>query len=382
MTGPSSVIRHVGLIGVAVSGTREVGGLVGHNGGSVTGSYVTGTVSGTDTAVGGLVGENNGSVGASYAAVEVTGGDDAGGLVGANHGTATASYATGRVAGDANVGGLVGSNSGTVTASYATGPVSGESDVGALTGSNSGTVTAQLLGHHDLEPCHWSGRPGTEYRSVADAERVQWDLFAVGTRTWNGDGTNEDYWHFGTSGQYPALKVNFDGQGQATWLELGHQLREGPTLTAAAGATGVTLTWTAVDTSHWSPAPSVTYTLYRDDGTTLETIAENLTGLNYTDTDVTAGETYAYQAAAVVTGGAATRSAQISVDVEMAPLTVTLELTPNAISEDEASATVTAETEPCVERGDNHNGIGSGGGPCSGGGLHAEREQDTDDYGR
>ena len=341
VTGPSSVIRHVGLIVVAVSGTDDVGGLAGHNRGAVVGSYVTGTVSGTGMAVGGLVGENNGSVVASYAAVEVTGGDDAGGLVGANHGTVTASYATGRAAGDANVGGLVGSNSGTVTASYATGPVSGESDVGGLTGSNSGTVTASYWDTTTSSLATGAAGQGQNTAALQTPSGYS-GIYSQWNVDLDGDGTNEDYWHFGTSGQYPALKVNFDGQGSASWQELGHQLREGPTLTAAAGATGVTLTWTAVDTSHWSPAPSVTYTLYRDDGTTLETIAENLTGLNYTDTDVTAGETYAYQAAAVVTGGAATRSAQISVDVEMAPLTVTLELTPNAISENEASATVTA----------------------------------------
>ena len=341
VTGPSSVIRHVGLIGVAVAGTNDVGGLAGLNSGVIIGSYVTGTVSGTDTEVGGLMGENRGSVVASYAAVEVTGGDDAGGLVGANHGTVTASYATGRAAGDANVGGLVGSNSGTVTASYATGPVSGESDVGGLAGSNSGTVTASYWDTTTSSLA--TGAAGQGQNTVALQTPSGYSgIYSQWNVDLDGDGTNEDYWHFGTSGQYPALKVNFDGQGQATWPELGHQLREGPTLTAAAGATGVTLNWTAVDTSHWSPAPSVTYTLYRDDGTTLETIAEHLTGLTYTDTDVTAGETYIFQVAALVTGGAATRSAPVSVDVETAPLTVTLELTPNAISENGASATVTA----------------------------------------
>ena len=141
-TEPSSVIRHVGLIGVSVSGTNVVGGLVGRNSGSVIGSYVTGTVSGTGAAVGGLVGENHGSVVASYAAVEVTGGDDdVGGLVGANHAAVTASYATGRVAGGDHVGGLVGSNGGAIAASYATGPVAGEADAGGLVGSNKSTGT-------------------------------------------------------------------------------------------------------------------------------------------------------------------------------------------------------------------------------------------------
>ena len=164
------------------------------------------------TAVGGLVGENNGSVVASYAAVEVTGGDDAGGLVGANHGTVTASYATGRAAGDANVGGLVGSNSGTVTASYATGPVSGESDVGGLTGSNSGTVTASYWDTTTSSLATGAAGQG-QNTAVLQTPSGYSGIYSQWNVDLDGDGTNEDYWHFGTSGQYPALKVNFDGQG-------------------------------------------------------------------------------------------------------------------------------------------------------------------------
>ena len=64
-----------------------------------------------------------------------------------------------------------------------------------------------------------------------------------------------------------------------------------------------------METNHWTPAPSVAYTLTRDDGDTSETFGEGLSGLIFTDTDVTAGTTYTYQVAAVVTGGEATRSA-------------------------------------------------------------------------
>ena len=141
-------------------------------------------------------------------------------------------------------------------------------------------------------------------------------------RTWNldlnGDGVSDDPWHFGTTAQYPVLSVDWDGNGQATWQELGYQIRTGPALTATpttnAGQSQVELEWTEVPlSSDWTPAPTVTYTLTRDDGSTIE--AENLTAREYTDTDVAGGETYIYQVAVVVDGGEAARSATVSVTV-------------------------------------------------------------------
>ena len=63
-----------------------------------------------------------------------------------------------------------------------------------------------------------------------------------------------------------------------------------------------------------APAPSLSYSVTREDDDTIETIAENLTAREYTDTDV-AGETYIYQVVAVVDGGEAARSATVSVTV-------------------------------------------------------------------
>ncbi len=84
---------------------------------------------------------------------------------------------------------------------------------------------------------------------------------------------NDDPWDFGTSSQYPVLSVDFDGNDSATWQEFGYQLRDGPTLTASKPVerTEVALTWTPVDASVWTPPPDVTYTVTRDDGTTVET---------------------------------------------------------------------------------------------------------------
>ncbi len=319
-TEPSSVIRHVGLIGVSVSGTDVVGGLAGFNGGSVIGSYVTGTVSGTDEAIGGLVGENRGPVVASYAAVEVAGGDDVGGLIGVNRASVTASYATGRVAGGDGVGGLVGSNGGTVTASYATGPVAGEADAGGLVGSNesNGSPGAVSVSYWDTTTSRRV--TGVEGRTTAQLQAptdyagiyVSWNVDA------DGDGAANDLWDFGTDSRYPALKANFDGIGAASWQEFGYQLRAGPTLSVSTESGQPVLTWTAVDASDWTPEPTVVYTVIRYDGTDVEAIASGLEALTHVDDSASYGETHSYQVAAGIRAGEAVRSAAVEVTVPTA----------------------------------------------------------------
>ena len=319
-TEPSSVIRHVSLIGVSISGTDVVGGLVGFNGGSVIGSYVTGTVSGTDEAIGGLVGENRGPVVASYAAVEVAGGDDVGGLIGANRASVTASYATGRVAGGDGVGGLVGSNGGTVTASYATGSVAGEADAGGLVGSNesNGSPGAVSVSYWDTTTSRRV--TGVEGRTTAQLQAPT-DYAGIYV-SWNvdpdGDGAANDLWDFGTASQYPALKANFDGAGAASWQEFGYQLRAGPTLSVATDSGRPVLTWTAVDASDWTPEPTVVYTVIRDDGADVEAIASGLEALTHVDDSASYGETYSYQVAAGTRAGEAVRSVAVEVTVPTA----------------------------------------------------------------
>ena len=342
-TSHRSVIRHVGFVDVEVSGGSHVGGLAGSHNGSVIGSYVTGMVSGTGGSVGGLVGRNYGRpVVSSYAAVEVTGEDNVGGLIGENNATLTASYATGRVAGQRYVGGLVGLNGGTITASYATGPVSGDSDVGGLVGRNRSTVTASYWDTSTSGQTTGSGRTTAQLQAPTSYSGIY--------QRWNvdldGDGVSDNPWDFGTADQYPALKTNFDGQGTASWQEFGRQLRKGPTLTATVGAAQVVLTWTPVDASVWTPPPEVTYTLYRDNGTAVETVAADLDGRQHTDTGVITGVTYTYQVAAVVQGGEAVRSARVSVRAVM-PTTsvVVLKLMPDSIGENGGVSTVTASLD-------------------------------------
>ena len=96
----------------------------------------------------------------------------------------------------------------------------------------------------------------------------------------------------------------------------------------------------------WTPPPEVTYALYRDNGTAVETVAADLDGRQHTDTGVIAGVTYTYQVASVVQGGEAVRSARVSVRAVM-PTTsvVVLKLMPDSIGENGGVSTVTASLD-------------------------------------
>ena len=234
----------------SVTGSKAyVGGLVGNVGSdkTVIASYATGSVTGSGYYVGGLVGEvgSGATVIASYATGSVTGsGHYVGGLVGAGSGaTVIAGYATGSVTTSlGNVGGLVGYGSGaTVIASYATGRVSGVSAVGGLFGYGFGTTF--IASYWDTGT---SGqRSGVGGENVAGAEgkttaELQSPTGDTGIYVaWNTDLDNadvddnpatgaEDYWDFGTSSQYPALKADIDGNGTATWQEFGRQRMNTP----------------------------------------------------------------------------------------------------------------------------------------------------------
>jgi hypothetical protein len=127
-----------------VSGTNNVGGLVGTNHGTIIDCYSTGSVSGIWT-VGGLAGYNGINIIInSYSNTEVSGNQDVGGLVGLNRSLISNCYATAGVTGTGggSIGGLVGRNHKTITDCYSTGSVSGFSVVGGLVGKNSrGTIT-------------------------------------------------------------------------------------------------------------------------------------------------------------------------------------------------------------------------------------------------
>ena len=217
--------------------TAYAGGFVGQNLGTIRKSYssanVTATAAGSSDAVaGGLLswnlGGTGGTVEASYATgnVSVTGSSnasnnaDAGGLVGRNAGTIRAVYATGNVSagagGTVDVGGLVGNNSSTITVAWSKGAPSGDDagdNVGGLIGSNSGTVT------HAYWDADVSGIAGgkttSELQTPTEAQKTGSGATATYPSgiysNWNvnvdGVTGNDDPWDFGTSSQYPVLHV-------------------------------------------------------------------------------------------------------------------------------------------------------------------------------
>ena len=360
---PPGVVRHVGLTDAEVTGNRYVGGLVGTNAGVVTGSHVAGRVTGIGMDAGGLVGTNSGTIHASYATGRVAGGESAGGLVGRNSGTIRASYATGQVVGRSQhaqyIGSLVGRmTGGSILASYATGRTrTGSSHVGGLVGQRTGG---------SITDSYWDTSTSGHATGGGGAGKTTTDLqtptgYTTGGiyEDWNvdlsGDSTADDPWHFGTTGQYPALKVDFNGDDEATWQEFGYQMRAGPsTPTATATAGQVALSWTAAAAGHWTPSPAVTYTVYRDTGTTAEVVAEDVGGTTYTDTVVAGGAAYAYQVAAVVGGGeAAWSGSQAVTTVNSTPVFANSEET-RSVAEDAAAGTDVgaAVTATDADRGD------------------------------
>ena len=235
-----------------ISADRSAGGLVGavlSNSASTTGSYATGAVSASGGAgqgnAGGLIGTTVGSVTGSYAtgAVSATGGDVwAGGLAGnVSSRPVTTSYATGAVSGSGtgtvHVGGLAGRLSASVSASatYATGAVSvsggGTKLVGGLVGrlGESASVTASyargavsggnaLVGSVGasvtVSNSYWDSTVNPGLGSAGGSGQTTANLqmpteYGSGIySTWNVG--NNDPWHFGSSSQYPMLKLGHD----------------------------------------------------------------------------------------------------------------------------------------------------------------------------
>ena len=145
LLGSGAAISNLHLSAVDVNGTGTyVAGLVGYkDGGSISGSYVTGTVTG-NSGVGGLVAANGGGLFTCYSSASVHGSSYVGGLAGysGGGGVVSKSGGTGSVTGGSRVGGLVGSNEGSISGSYSAGTVDGGSGVGGLTGYNFGSIAA------------------------------------------------------------------------------------------------------------------------------------------------------------------------------------------------------------------------------------------------
>jgi hypothetical protein len=148
MNDTDGVIRNSYTSGSILSKVYNnvMGGVVGYNSGTVTGSYSTGRVNGGYiSVVGGVVGVNNGFVDSCWAtgaSVNSTLESQVGGVVGINDSGSilSASYSSVPVAcgSGCQVGGVVGVNNGAIHTSYSTDSVTGGtySMVGGVTGQN------------------------------------------------------------------------------------------------------------------------------------------------------------------------------------------------------------------------------------------------------
>ncbi len=213
-------IRNIGIVNARITGLDEVGVLVGENdGGKVSNSYATGTVTGDDS-IGGLVGlnYNNSIITSSYASVDVSGDYAIGGLVGRNgrtwdqSGTVSDSYATGSVLGRHTVGGLIGDNwqereneEGVILNSYAIGRISGISSVGGLVGLDSSDPSSRQItnSYWDTDTTRQiESGGGSSLTTVLMISPTSPNATAPNRYTnWN---TNK--WHFGNNQQYPAVR--------------------------------------------------------------------------------------------------------------------------------------------------------------------------------
>ena len=269
--GNSGVVRKLGLQGVDVAsggrhrGQNYGGALAGALDGRVESVYSTGRVD-ANSYVGGLVGSLGGVIAGSYSSASVVAGipGHAGGLAGAvSTGISgklvgvVAGYATGRVSARSGVdpqraGGLVGvaepwsPGAVVIVASYSRGVVPFEtlSFAGGVYSKNLGGMLGGTNSEVTVTDSYWDtdasqsptrsaggdGKTTTELKTPTDYAGIyaNWDVDVDDAdgdndRTTGGDSP----WDFGTSGQYPALKVDFDGDGAATVAEFGSQLRSG-----------------------------------------------------------------------------------------------------------------------------------------------------------
>jgi hypothetical protein len=201
------VVENVGVVNADVTGSAQVGILVGHNEGLVNNSYSSGSVTG-DSRVGGLVGWNQATLSNSYSTCSVTGDSRVGGLVGDNwyyRGILSNSYSTGSVTGSTQVGGLVGVNYyGNVTRSYSTGSVTGSTQIGGLVGWNTATVSNSFWDRITSgmeESDGGTGKTTAEMQDIATFSGSAWDIIAVAHEE-----TNPAYtWNIVDGETYPFL---------------------------------------------------------------------------------------------------------------------------------------------------------------------------------
>ncbi len=230
-----------------------------------------------------------------------------GGLVGTNDGTIRASYSTATVrfqqsGSSLSVGGLVGELGSTLSTSYAAGPVVGSGrDYTGLVGYiyGGGNILQSYCDTIATGRNSCGGGPPGTARSTSDLQRPTGytSIYANWNIDLDGDSNPDDPWDFGTSSQYPVLKIDKDGDGTATWQEFGLQrpvqvrgvsVSAIPTQLVAlvvswtavpAGATGYKVQWKSGDEDYDETERQATVT---GGATTTYTIENLIGGREYT----------------------------------------------------------------------------------------------------
>lgn len=153
-TDGAPIFRNIWLEDVNITGGFQTGGAVAHlgllpggaGGHGISNSYVTGSVTGSNN-VGGLVGLSAGPITNSYSKATVHGSTWVGGLVGTNWGNAarvTNSYSAGAVSGSSHVGGLVGYNYNTIATPVSNSYWDTQTSGQATSAGGAGRTTAQM----------------------------------------------------------------------------------------------------------------------------------------------------------------------------------------------------------------------------------------------
>jgi hypothetical protein len=207
---PGGEVRNLRVADINITGSgNNIGGVVGHNSGSVIHCYSTGAIEGNQH-VGGLVGITyGGSIIQCYSTCDVIGSERVGGLLGYNlKGFVNYCYSTGEVTGEKYVGGLVGYNLNNprVIQCYSTGLVNGTSlAIGGLVGYGK---------EYEVVSSFWNVQTSNQTRSAGGKGLTTDEMQDVQTYLdagWNWvdeieNGTSE-VWLMPEEGGYPTLAI-------------------------------------------------------------------------------------------------------------------------------------------------------------------------------
>lgn len=235
-----------------VTGTNNVGGLIGVNKADITGGRYTVTgedagmyinkiynngvinvgtygdtdnggdyefTAGTGSNIGGLIGDNKGSLTAGYntGAINASGSTNVGGIAGSNSGTIDQVFNTvitadgkntGTITGGTNVGGLVGNNSGTLSNAYNTTGVTGNDKFGNAVGNNTGEITNIYASNTTgilIGAGYENGKVYNAYSFVSD------DKSATGVITGDAQKDSDSYEGFDFDTDGSGIWKNYDG---------------------------------------------------------------------------------------------------------------------------------------------------------------------------